>query len=929
MEDRDFVVSVFLMEAWDTLAVVEDGLGRAEPPFDALRVVTHRLRGASALHGFPRVSAEATAMEEAVEALAEVPPEARRHVVGRVVEHVASLKRLFDAIGATGHEEPEDVFAYFGPEATEHLDTMTSALLALERDGHDEAQLATLFRAVHTLKGAAYTVGRRVIGDLAHQLEDVLMAVREARAPMTPALVEAGLVASDALKLLLRAADMDAAEVDQAAARAVAQLEGVALMLMPFEDAGSRAGAPLDGAGSRPYGTPAPETPALETPPSEGEAPRMSSVSPRPAEPRSARPSIRVNLERLDGLMSVVGELVIARGRLDRRVRELEQVGEHLVFSRSRMTQTVRDFEGKYQFPPLQEAGATPGFGELEFDRYDDFSILARRAAEISADVAEIQIQLVALIRTIRGDTAQIQRLTGELRQEVTRARLVPIGRLFARFTRQVREAARASGRRVALDVTGEAVEMDNAVIEEIADPLLHLVQNAIVHGIEDPDERRRLGKAEEGTVSLGASQRGGALYVEVADDGRGIDIAMVRQTAIARGIITPGAAAALPDRDALDLIFVPGVSTAATVTAASGRGVGMDVVRTNVSRLNGDIHIETEPGVGTRFTIKLPLTIAISDALVVRAGGELFAVPMAAVHTVLTVRPDAIRATDAGEMVLVEDQPVDLVHLSALLGLAAAERTPGLPVVVVRSGRRRLAIAVDAFVGKDEIVIKPLGRFLETVGPFAGATVSGNGRVVLLLDAARLLEVAGRAMPAPPMDDAGVSPAPRPTAASRRVLLVDDSISVRKFVGQMLTRAGFVVQTANDGTDALQQLAELAVDVVITDLEMPRVNGYELIRDLHRRPATRDVPVVVLTTRAGAKHAELARQLGVRHYVTKPVDERAFIRLLEDLVTTDGTGTRAHAAPFEGTGSRAVATPVPVAVAVPAPGPGPTERVP
>lgn len=874
MEDRDFLVSVFLMEAWDTLAVVEDGIGRPAPPFDELRVVTHRLRGSSALHGFPRVSAEAAAMEDAVEALAEVPPEARRHVVARLTERVASLKHLFDAIGATGHEEPDDVFAYFGPEATEHLEAMTSALLALERDGRDEAGLATLFRAVHTLKGAAYTVGRRAIGDLAHRVEDVLMAVREARAPMTPPLVEAGLVASDALKLLLRAADVDPAEVDQAVARAAAQLEGVALMFA-VEGAGPRAVAISEGAGSRALATPAP------VPDPEVSEPVAAT---RSEWPRPARPSIRVNLERLDGLMSLVGELVIARGRLDRRVGDLEQVGEHLVFSRSRMTQAVRDFEGKHQFPPLAyEAEATPGFGELELDRYDDFSILARRAAEISADVAEIQIQLVALIRTIRGDTAHIQRLTGELRQEVTRARMVPIGRLFARFTHQVREAARAAGKRVSLDVSGEAVEMDSAVIEEIADPLLHLVQNAIVHGIEDPEERRRRGKPEAGTVCLAAYHRGGALYVEVADDGGGIDAATVREAAVARAMLTAEAAAALSDREALDLIFLPGVSTAASVTSASGRGVGMDVVRTNVSRLNGDVDIETDPGVGTRFTIKLPLTVASSDTLVVRAGGEPFALPMAAVQTVLTVRPETIRSGEAGELVMVEGQPVDLVRLSALLGLPAAERPRGLPVVVVRSGRRRLAVAVDGFVGKDEIVIKPLGGFLDAVGPFAGATVSGTGRVILLLDAGRLVDLAGRASVLPHAGEAG-EPTPA-TVGARRVLLVDDSISVRKFVGQMLTRAGFLVYTANDGADALQQLTDLAVDVVITDLEMPRVNGYELIRDLRRRSASRDVPVVVLTTRAGEKHAELARQLGVRHYVTKPVDERAFVAMLDGVL--------------------------------------------
>ncbi|MDE2484629.1 MAG: response regulator, partial [candidate division NC10 bacterium] len=442
------------------------------------------------------------------------------------------------------------------------------------------------------------------------------------------------------------------------------------------------------------------------------------------------------------------------------------------------------------------------------------------------------------------------------------------------------------------LEVSGESVEVDNTIIEQIADPILHLVQNAISHGIETVEDRRSRGKPPHGTVYLSAYHQGGFVYVEVEDDGQGIDASALKEQAISQGFLRAEVAPLLSEREAMDLIFLQGFSTARFVTTASGRGVGMDVVRTNVSRLNGEIDVESEVGVGTRFTIKLPLTIIISDALMVSVGTEDLAIPLAAVRIILTVSPEEIQSVGRAEMVRVEDQLIDLIRMDRLLGLPESEARVRIPVVVLRAGGKSLAVVVDELLGKEEIVIKSLGGFLEGVGPFAGATISGEGRVILLLDPMRLLEAgdgasnaAGATMVRAPGEHVAVPPRRQPDAG-RRVLLVDDSVSVRKFVGQMLERAGFRVTTANDGAEALQYLAETSVDAVITDLEMPRINGYELIEDLRRRPLTRDIPVVILTTRAGEKHLNLARRLGVKHYVTKPVDEHAFVQLIDSLVS-------------------------------------------
>ena len=971
-QDNEFILGIFLMEAWETVAAVEEGVrrltaGEAPSPelVTPLVVVSHRLKGAAGLHGYPAVSAVALVMEEVLEALPATTAGGRSRSTQALGDMVGVVKRMLDSIGADGRENAEivselharhpehfagpptlspspgteragdpgsdqgvvdrmlgdldrffaehaDSVPYFAPEAAEHLDTMTRSLLVLEQSPTADSmeggaaaageatslpdEVATLFRAVHTLKGAAYTVGCAPVGDLAHRIEDMLEAVRERRLALTPPVIEGIFAGVDVLRLFLGSARVSSPDVRGAVARTLQVLDALRPMPAPVVIGEPALGVELE---THPAAS-APSLPRFVLPPPDAGVRRA-------IDPAGARPSIRVHLDRLDSLMNMVGELVIARSRLDQRMSQVERVNELLLFSRSRMAQAVRDFEEKHrytQLPLAPDAPVEPGhettpapaeetagepfsklFAELEFDRYDDFNIFARGVAEISADVSEIQAQLAGLIRGISEDTAQVHRLTGSLRAEVTRARMVPIGRLFSRFTRPAREAAREAGKQVTLALEGESVEVDNAVMELIADPLLHLVRNAIDHGIESPEERRGAGKPGQATVTLRAYPQGSFVYVQIADDGRGMDPAALREHASRQGFLRPEQAAALSDREALTLVFLPGFSTAGAVTTTSGRGVGMDVVRTNVSRLSGEIDLHSEQGVGTRVTIKLPLTVVISDALLVRAGGETFAIPMPAIRSIAQPRPQEIRATDDREWVMIEGEEIELLRLDRVLALPGGATPARLPVLVFRSGVRPLAVAVDELVGKEEVVIKSVGGVLESVGPFGGATISGDGRVILLVDPSRLTDQAwaGRA---------GEARAARAQAAARtrrepqgrRVLLVDDSVSIRKFVGQMLERAGFEVLTATDGAEALRRLAESSVDAVITDLEMPRVSGYELIEDMRSRAATRVLPVVVLTTRAGAKHVSLARRLGITHYVTKPVDEDAFVRLVDSL---------------------------------------------
>ncbi len=960
-DEREFLLGIFLMEAWDTLGALEEGLTRLSDPgapteatLAPLLVLTHRLKGAAGLHGFPGVSELAAAAESLLDAAPAAAPADWAQTARFLGEMTALLKELLDGITATGVENADriaaflarrplgraasaasvpppprvpdrpsavndmaapagapagagataerfgrelerffsdagDILTYFAPEATEHLEIMTAALLALEREGRSEEHLGAVLRAAHTLKGAAYTVGCVPVGDVAHQLEDLLVAVRERRLAFTPAVVETMLAGVDALKLVLQRAGAASADVEEGLEHIIDDVR--ALMSSP-DTTPAAVGEPAAAAL-------APAAPALERAPlfgpSVGARPWPPPLRPvHERAPEEGGPSIRVNLDRLDSLMNLVGELMIARSRLELRLTELDRVGDQLLFSRSRMARALRDFEGKHHDPRLPTRRADriapldELFAELEFDRYDDFNILARSLGEVSADVGEVKAQHAALVRAIKDDVAQIQRLTVALRKEVTRSRMVPIGRLFPRFARQVKEAARAAGKTVAFEVHGGSVEVDNTTVEQMADSLLHLVQNAISHGIEPEDERVAGGKPAQGTVALRAHQHGGFIVVEIEDDGRGMDPELLTRQAVERGLLGPDEAQALTRPEALNLVFVPGFSTVSLVTRASGRGVGLDVVRTNVTRLNGEIEVDTEAAVRTRFTIKLPLTLAIADALLVRVGSEVLAVPLTTVGVMRLLGPADVQRSGDREVAIIDGQSVDLFRLGRVLGLAEPEPTARIPVVVLRSGGKPFAIAVDELLGKEEIVIKSLGGFLEGVGPWAGATISGEGRVILLLDPSRLLELARRraVTRVPELEAGGLPATARREEAWRRVLLVDDSISVRRFVGQMLEKAGFQVFTAVDGQDALERLTEISVEVIVTDLEMPRVNGYALIEDLRRRPGTREVPIVVLTTRAGEKHQDLARRLGIEHYVTKPVDEQVFVALIDSIAS-------------------------------------------
>ena len=868
-------------------------------------------------------------------------------------------------------EVPAEILEFFVPEAEEHLQVVTDCLLSLETNPSPE-QIHRLLRAMHTVKGSAAQVGLQRISRVAHRAEDLIGRLRDGALRPSAEIIDICLESVDALKKFLYRQ-----WPDEAAMRSAVQALFTRIVrLVPEEEdaplpASAAESAPQAQAEEAPVAevtaapaniaetpaeipavaaiAPAVIAPAEIEPPVEERSPLVKTGLAEAAKDTEARKepaampqskSVRIALERLDRMMNAVGELVINRTRMLGRVAELERLADVLNFSKARMQDKVAEFQEKYEFSRInvtptpkhsKEAFPLRGgyssyshsfdhalaeFSELELDRYDDFNILSRSLTEISADITEVLTQLDGFVRRVDSDIDEFTKLAHRLQDEITQARMVPIGNLYTRLSRTVRDAAKAVNKTVELTLAGAETELDNNIIQQISDPLIHLVRNAVAHGIERDDERYRTGKSDHGNIAVRAYHRGNHIYIEVEDDGRGIDFERVRKTAVENNLVSPETAAEMPDRDLLDFLFHPGFSTAPRMTELAGRGVGLDVVRSNLAPLNGEIEVETEKGSGTRFTLKVPLTLIISQALFVRCGPHMFALPLSFVEEIRRLRVNEIEEVGGKLLTKVRDVVTEIVRLDSALGLEEVQPVNNFfRMVIVNVAGRQVGLVVEDVIRKDEIVIKSLGEYLRNLKMFPGATIAPDGSLILLIDVNRL--VAGEAIERRPLMTSAnaarifapgaeaVARGSIPAAAiesvpdEKVVVLVDDSISVRKFVGRMLEKAGFRVKLASDGLEALEIVTQIRCDLVVTDLEMPRTNGYELLAHLRQDPMTRSLPVMVVTSRAGAKHRDRAMKEGAAAFMTKPVQEDQFITAVTRLIGsgTDTVGTKVSAA--------------------------------
>ncbi len=781
------------------------------------------------------------------------------------------------------HLDPE-VMSYFAPEAQEYLETLEANLLRLDKDPSNKELINQLFRTAHTLKGSAYTVGFQSIGDLVHHVEDFMGAVRDNHLKVLPGHTDLMLRSVDVVRVLMRRDFSKVAGTRHRFEAALSELKR------------------LGGQGNVIEATPAHQTEA--TPLSHGEQKAgltedqaLGAVT--DGKSVADREVIRVSRDRLEQLLNLVGELVIGRGRLEQRLHVLERLSQQVLACKTRLVDAVQSFEEKhtftYQAAPsgsvdqaTQRLSGLSDFGSLELDKYDDFNILARRISEITADISESMSQLNGSIRRSHDDMSQLHQLTLGMRDEIARARMVPIGTPFTRFRRAIREIARASNKEVVLVTSGEQTEVDTGIVERLVDPLIHLVRNAVYHGIESTTDRVAKGKPATGTVYLHAAHRGNSVIIEVEDDGGGLDLEKIRAKAVKLGLVRADRAHAMPDTEVIQFIFSPGFSTADRIDDQAGRGVGLDVVKRVIEGMNGHIDVESLLGVGTKFTFDLPLTLLIATALLVRAGEECYAIPLPSIREVTMPTESSLQRMGDQVLLHLGEEAIEVQSLRHVLRQELGEVDREMPIVIVRTPAGPKGLVVDELLGRQEIVIKTLGSLKPLERSFfGGATIDPEGRVILVVDPNRLAayesrEPAGRLASSETKrltDGSITEEAEQSEQVGVPILLVDDSLSIRKFVGRMLESAGYQVDTAVDGEDGLRKACASNYRLIITDLEMPKLNGFEIIQALRTRPQTKQTPIVVMTTRAGDKHRQMAINIGANSYIAKPVEAGALLQ--------------------------------------------------
>jgi two-component system chemotaxis sensor kinase CheA len=765
------------------------------------------------------------------------------------------------------------LMATFLDEVDEQVRALDRDLLAVESAPDAAARqglINLVFRAVHSLKGAARAVSVDPIERVCHALEHRLSAVREAAAPLTPELVEQLFAAVDALR--------------DAAGR--------------LRDGASLAGSPIEALQQRLDEPSATAAPAEAAPPAaadhraagNGRAPHAADPPPAPPPPDEPAPpsalaadaTVRVRADKLDVVLARSAELLVARSRLEARERELASTAELI----DRLDADVRAVSKPLR-RLLRSASASAALGQAPV--LAGAGVGRAYSTPLRLDSALTRIQ--GAVRTLRGqldraasaevqDARLLRQAAVPLDEAVHRLRMFPFGEACEGLRRAARDVARATGVSVELVIEGGDVELDRTILEGLRAPLLHLVRNAVHHGAEPPDERVRAGKPPQARIAIAAHLRSSQVDITVDDDGRGLDLDAIRGALRRRGLPEPS-----DPQDVARAIFQAGVSTAPQVTDISGRGVGLDVVAASVGALHGTVDVSWLPGRGTRMTLGVPLTLTTIRALGVIAGGQTFAFPGTNVHKVLKLRRADLLSIEGMPAMVVGGRPIAVWPLADVLGVAAADCAdrPHLPAVVVASGEKRVAFLVDQLLAEQELVVKSLGKRLTGIELVAGASILASGRLGLILNAAAVIQ---RALA--PERERAASRVLReaPEAARKRLLVVDDVVTTRSLIKSLLEAEGYDVGVAADGAEAWRALQDQGADVVVTDIEMPRMDGFELTRQIRASERFRDLPVILVTGLDTQRDRERGVEAGANAYLVKSdFDQRNLLEAIGRLV--------------------------------------------
>ena len=778
-----------------------------------------------------------------------------------------------------------DLVQVFFEEADEINEQLEANILNWSRESDNRLFMENMLRGLHTLKGGARLCGLSQLGDMAHNFESIVIEVqtneRKTDAALFTELNRRYDEIAKHLAMLNDEVDIVIATIDRSSAVELTSSEVVEQSAPGGEDfvasddvnASSTATSDQQQAAAASAPKLVPKQPVVEAP-----------TTPE----RSNSEMVRVGSGLLEELVNLAGESSILRARMEQGMTDFAGALDEMETTIERLREQLRRLEIETETQILHRYDRTDGpqydnFDPLEMDRYNQMQQLSRSLSESASDMTDLKETLLYKARESETLLLQQARINTELQEGLMRTRMVPVSRLMPRLRRIVRQVSAELGKEVDFHVQNADGELDRNLLERMVPPLEHMLRNAVDHGIESVELRRSFGKPAAGRVDLRLTREGGDVVIEVGDDGAGIDVEGVRAKAIERGLMTKDAD--LSDEEVLQFVLAPGFTTAKLVTQISGRGVGLDVVRSEVKQLGGSINIVSLPGRGTRFILRVPFTVSVNRALMVSIAEDQYAIPLNTIEGIVLLNPDQLQALYSSEGKTFEYAgiPYRVRYLGQYLGRGYRGSVGGqssVPMVLVRSGDQAIAIHVDQVHGSREIVVKSLGPQFAGVGGISGATILGDGSVVVILDLLALIR-------AQHIDGARRSVQNvTPSNGPRCVMVVDDSVTVRKVTSRLLERQGMEVLVAKDGVEAVALLQERRPDIILLDIEMPRMDGFEVARQVRHDERLRDLPIVMISSRTGDKHKEHANQLGVDRFLGKPFQESELLATIDELVT-------------------------------------------
>lgn len=755
------------------------------------------------------------------------------------------------------------LFEYFLSEAEDHINILDRGISELETTSDSDALLEEILRAAHTLKGAAALVKLNTTSNIAHRMEDILEELKNKRMKATRGIIEALSSMLDAIKGLIYDISEGKGENSTIEQDVFAKVDKI------IEK--EKEGIPY--AEIIPSKIPDSEIPVEISAPALPE--KREAIGRRKEDFEFFSGNfVKVDVRKVEEMLNLIGEITIKKNYLLQRTKDTGDIADEIFFIGRRLLKEVDNFADRYAYsvpgsvkyidPLLSE------FGELEFDRYDDLNLFSRKLQEITNDIAEALKELSEFFASFGDDVKTIDNLIKVLRSDISESRMIEIGRLFQRFVRPIKDMAEQYDKKIDLLISGGDTKIDKVIFERLFDPLMHIIRNAISHGIEKVDERIDKGKKEEGLIFLSARREGNTVIVEVNDNGRGIDTNRLFEQACKNGLLRSDQT---PTREELlSLIFMPGFTTSESADMAAGRGIGLSATRRLISAINGVVEVDTDIGQGTTFRIKVPSTLAITNAIVFSSGNIEFIIPASLIEEIIMLDLSG-NHEEIPSIINYREKEIPAKNLAEILGIAVKTDKMNKPVIICNVSDKRVGLVVDEIIGQEETIIKPMNRFLGGLHIYSGTTISGDGRVRFVINPLRIFEEQIQPLTIRPM---GIE-----SYAGRRILIVDDSLSVRKYVGAFLEARKFKVFSASNGAEALELLDKTPVDIIITDLEMPVMHGYELIGRIKDSERLRDIPVIILTSRSSEKHREKALQSGASGYLVKPFDENSFLEIL------------------------------------------------